>query len=310
MEGNYLELRNTEISEQSMIDFIESMPSLKSLDIRYGIGFIWSFKLFITVAQQENLKKLHLPDFLDSWIPHLASFPHGSLFPNIKTLGIGLSDTTFETVRPYLSQIEVLYLHMDGDARCTLINAATCRNLHFFLLTLLSDEVLRETEILSLLDNCPILEILRIRKYDQDSGEAIQITCEDITDATIEHLARSRAAFTDLDLRIADSPLTEKSLLAFGTYCQSLTAIAISADVDLEALLQGDHQSRFPDLKRLNIFPPASGRRHYRDPEQVAKRLLEAAPYLITLNLGAENLTPSEEVVNGIVNELIKEKFK
>ncbi|MCJ1436738.1 hypothetical protein MMC27_006120 [Xylographa pallens] len=209
-----------------------------------------------------------------------------------------------------LSQIELLFLHMEGDACRTLINAATCPNLKVLLLELLSDEVVRGTEILSLLDYCPILRMLCIEKHDQDSGKAIPITCEKVTDTTIERLARSRARFMNLGLRIADSPLTEKSLLAFGMYCQSLTTITISADIDFEALLRGDHQSRFPELKSVTIFPPASGRRHYSDHEQVAKRLLEAAPELITLNLGAENLTPSEEVVIGVVNELIKERHK
>ena len=56
--------------------------------------------------------------------------------------------------------------------------------------------------------------------------------------------------------------------------------------------------------------PPVSDRRQYRDKEKIAKRLVEAAPKLTILSLGKENLNASEELVNGIVNGLIKERLK
>ncbi|MCJ1386104.1 hypothetical protein MMC17_009229 [Xylographa soralifera] len=310
LERNH-DLNDENISEQGMVDFIHSMPSLELLHVRDFFHSSRSLKIFLAIAQHENLEELKLPRIPDGWIPELASVPPESMFRKTDLITFSLSDASFETLLPCLVRINCVVLNpLNGHARRALRCASRCPGLIALSLQLEPDEVLQERDLLQLNDGCPELFKLYIQGFNHSTSSFFDDSSKNIGDTTIDQVARYHPELLQLEFFLTGATLTENSILSVNRYCKNMSEIELSADVFLESLLRNDHQNLFPELKILKIRPPPSDRRQYSNPEQMAKRLLEAAPKLRTLDLGSENLSPSEEVVNGIVNELIKGRLK
>ena len=300
------------ISAQGMVDFIHSMPSLQLLYVRNIFHSSWSLEIFIVIAQHERLLELKLPRVLDERIPEFASFLPESMFSKTNLIELDRSDTFGKTLLPCLARIgSIIQSPLRRRPRGALRCVASSPGLVSLTFNLEPDEARQQTDLPQLNERCTKLYWLYIigRKYSTSTFSVVPY--EYIADTTIDQVARYHPKLCSLKLSLTGSTLTEHSLLSFSKYCKGMTSMVLIAGVSLEALLHKDHPKRFPELQELDLRPPASDRRRYSNPEQVAERLLEAAPKLTTLNLGAKNLTlPSEEVVSGIVYELIKERLK
>ncbi|MCJ1401836.1 hypothetical protein MMC11_005053 [Xylographa trunciseda] len=298
-------------SEYGMINFIQSMPSLRLFDVRGVVDGIWSFKLLVAMAQQGNLHTLSLPDIPDAWTSDFVRFPHDGLFLKTRNLTTGLSDACLEILVPYLSRIQSLWLNVSGRSLRILTAAARCASLKYLNLHLEADDIVRGRDLLLLTNSCPLLRWLEVSAKGSEPCSHLDVGCENITDATIDHLARSCAELYHLSLCLAGSTLTEQSLLSLSRHCKGLSLLNITADVDLDALLRDDHRNCFPRLDDFELRPPPpSDRRHYANPVQTLKRLLEAAPGLRYLELGSgerfENRTPSEQELQDKFDSLVE----
>ena len=248
--GRHLDSDHENITEQGMVDFINSMPSLRLLNVSDCFHSSWSFRIFIAVAQHKKLQELKLPCIPDEWIPELVSVLPESMFPEIDSICLDLSDNVLEALLPSLARIRRVSLCLlQGRPRRALACAARCPGLIGLDLYLEPGKALQEKDLLQLNENCRELCWLLI-----NGSDVSDVLSEGITDTTIDQVARYHPKLRFLHLFLTGCTLTEQSLVSLGEYCKLMEQIILPADVSLEVLLRDDHQDRFPNLRNSCFF--------------------------------------------------------
>lgn len=290
------------ISEKAFIDCLQALHSLEKLSLRQGLGYAWSLQSFLAIATKESLKILTLSTIPTFSPTDLQNRLEPGSFINIKELTAGLSEDTLKLLLPYLAKMARLAVHLTVPSSRVLRITTASPSLRFLKLEFQPGSVIRAGDLILFAKAHSALESLELGPDDED----IMPSAEDFTDSTIDQIARLLPNLTILEFRVADTFLTEFSLLSLGTFCKRLVSCDIYGSFFFEDVVRSAQPNLFPALLSFRLMQTVSDRRQYTDPEETARRILQTAPSLLFLDLGYENLTESDIALQNAVNELAK----
>ena len=295
------QLDGEKISEAAFIDCLQALKSLEMLSLRHGLDNAWSLNSFLSVAKHESLKKLTLPLIPLHWLQVHDNVGERESFTHVQDFDASLSENGLELLLPRLAKIITLEIYLVGPSSRALRVAATAPTLRSFKLTFSSSSVIRESDLILFAETHNALENLELGSEDQDI-----LSADGITDATIDQMARLLPKLETLEIYVTDATLTEVSLLSLGTFCKRLEACNLYGDFFFEALVSNCQPNLFPALRNLWLIQPVSDRRQYTDPEDTARRFIQAAPNLRYLDFDFENSTEGDIALQDAVSEITR----
>lgn len=289
-------------SDVAFLDCLEALNSLEILSLRYGLDSAWSLASFLGIAKHRSLKELKLPVIPLPWLRELDNDRDGGFFTNVEEFNACLSDHGLELVLPHLAKITKLETNIIGPSTHALRIAATAPALRSLTLAFDANSVIHERDLILFAETHSALESLDLGSEDLDDIPS----ADDITDTTIDQVARLLPKLKFLEIYLADTALTETSLLSLGTFCKCLDTCSISGDFFFEGLVRNCQHNLFPALGSLRLMQSVSDRRQYTDPEETARQFVKIAPNLTHLDFDLENSTEGDTALEGAVYELTR----
>ena len=289
-------------SDAAFLDCLQALKSLELLSLCHGLGNAWSLNSFLGVAKHRSLKRLALPVIPLPWLRELDNNGEGRSFTHVEDFDAHLSENGLELVVPHLANTTKLEIYIIGPSSQALRIAATAPALRSLKLTFGANSVIHERDLILFAETHSALESLDLGSEDQENIPS----ADDITDTTIDQVARLLPKLETLQICLADATLTEASLLSLGTFCKYLETCDISGDFFFEGLVRNCQPNLFPALRTLWLIQPLSDRRQYTDPEETARQFVQVAPNLRSLDFDYENSTESDTALQDAVSELTR----
>ena len=260
------------------------MRSLSVLRMRYGCTNLWSAEMLGGLAVHRSLSNLEIPNTPDDWLRILTTTTKDLLFFNIHTLVVGVSDNGLEILTPHIKKVSKLELFLQGPSTNALATITGVPHLTFLQLHFSPGSVIRGTDLISLAKNCKCLKYIRVACSDFPQMVVLP-TAKEISDTTIDHLAKLLPDLREFHLATSDTILTSAALISLGSHCKNLWRVSLSADVFIEDVVRKTHPNFFPTLAELNVLLPESTLHHYETPEETAIAFLRSAPEFCSLEL-------------------------
>lgn len=226
---------------------------------------------------------------------------------NVEDFTAGLSEDGLKLLLPCLTKLTSLTINLTEPSSQALRICAATPSLRSFKLDFDARTIVRAKDLILFAETHISLESLELGSYEEDNLSAAD---GDITDATMDQVARLLPNLESLECYMAGTSVTEASLLSLCTFCKRFDSCSMYGSFFFEELVRSATSNLWPALRSLRLRQPAldrrpENRRVYTDPEDMAKRILQAAPRLWWFDLDFVNATDGDIALHNAVAELI-----
>jgi len=287
-------------------DCLQALQSLEKLTLRRGMAIAWTLTSFLAVAKHPSLKSLVLPATPSSWLRGLENNLERRFFRNVEDFTAGLSEDGLKSLLPCLTETKSLEIYLTEPSSQAL-KVCSVPNLRSLILRFKARSVVRARDLILFAETCISLKSLEVSSFYVNDI----LSADRITDATMDQVARLLPNLESLQFDVADTSLTEASLLSLGSFCKRLKTCRLHGCFFFQELVRSAPVDLFPALHSLSFQQPAFDHRPvnhrlYRDPEDTAKRVLQVAPCLRFLAFDLSTATNGENALRIAVFQLAR----
>jgi hypothetical protein len=250
-----IESRDTTISTDGLVHFLQRMFSLESLEIGLGLEGIWSQDALAAISRYERLEFLKIPAVQESWLatPEFSSNP--TIFRALKHFYCsGLRGVTLSQLHDSNSQLQTLHIYNEefDETDDVLPAAAQFDQLTTFQFQPGLGTCITGQELVQLARGCPNLTSLSI-----GMDQATPPSAKSMTDSVIDALAQSLPCIKELYLYFDSEtrPGISSLLQSFSRYCPNLESLNISCKADWRSITALPNIALFPKLWSLTLQP-------------------------------------------------------
>jgi hypothetical protein len=301
-------IRGNTITKERLVAFLKRTTALQNLQTGAHFEKLWTQQAFEVISTYQNLELLHMHHIEDSWITALNQKTTPSVFPKLKYLYAGVSDTGLELLHRFIPELWSLTLENEelGPSHQILAIASRFTALTALKIQLGENSSISGQELVQLAENCPKLSKLSIA---EDHPIACIPSASGITDELMETFARNTPCLQELCL-VFDSQLpvalhspTFQSFRFLGRHCPDLTTLIFTCSLDWNEVRQSSSEILFPKLWLLKVFGLHSLDTDDEDVvKDLAKKLTSFAPKLMDFSF--DEPTEVEEVLEDAITHI------
>ena len=231
-------------------DCLQALRSLETLLIRKGLKNAWSLKSFRAVAKHQSLKQAELRAIPTSWLRGIENNSERGIFRNIEGFTAGLSEDGLRLILPYLAKTTSLTIYLTEPSSQALRICAAAPSLLHIKLGFDARCIVRARDLILFAEAHNALFALELGSEDEDDLPS----ADDITDATMDQVARLLPNLEILKFYVAGTAFTESSLLSLGTFCKWLVSCSVYGHICFEELVRRAPNNLYPTLGYLQVL--------------------------------------------------------
>ena len=221
------------LSVDCFAHFLRAMKSLTSLELHDGFDDLMSTKTLLSVAEHQSLKVLELPNVPGHYLRNvnIDRDPDISLFPCLERLSIAVSDEGLQILLPHLKALQELVIRPFGQSKDSFqaIASAQLTRLKRLHMRFGPESIVRGSDLLLLVTCARELEELKLPS-DQDPEFTGCLDTDEITDTTIEQVARQLPKVRELTLKLEHAIITTLRRAAQCCGSGSVSSTGVSLD--------------------------------------------------------------------------------
>lgn len=241
------EIRNSSLSEDGIVRFVDNCTSLSCLNIRSGFLDTWTLKEFEALARHPKLELISIPNIADVWLDSLRhGDPSYPSFPKLKHFYTGISDQGVELLARYMPNLQTLSLTLQNvrPSYHLLASASNFKRITSLSIEFGQSSSITGADLVLLARSCSELKELNICEWEGSHPSGSGIT-DSIIDATAQHMKNISELILDFD---RSDLLTWQSFLSIGRHCKNLLRLRLPCNFTWAEVTEAMDQMSKPEV--------------------------------------------------------------